>query len=160
MKAKDQFEKHYPRIRRESLLKSLLWGLAAGFTACFAAALVAWFTSLSAILLSAAAFVSVTAVTFLLLFFIKFRPSLLASARRLDKMGLEERTVTMIEFMNDESEMAQIQRNDAKAALESLDKKQIRFNLSKKLIVCMAVSCFLGLAMATGLLGRLMTLLS
>jgi hypothetical protein len=39
----------------------------------------------------------------------------------MDRLGLEERLVTMLEYQNDTSCMAELQRRDAKESLEKLE---------------------------------------
>ena len=149
MKANKQFEKHYPRIRLEAMLKSFFWGISVGFAASFVAALITWFTAFNGLLISLIAFFAVSAIVSLLLYFLKFRASVINSARRLDSMGLDERVITMIELQNDDSVIARIQREDAKKALNAANEKQIRFKFTKKLTALLTTFAILACAMTT-----------
>ena len=149
MKANKQFEKHYPRIRLEAMLKSFFWGISAGFAASFTAALITWFTAYNGLITALIAFFGVSVIVSVLLYFLKFRASVIASARRLDSMGLDERVITMIELQNDDSIIASIQREDAKKALNAADEKQIRFRFTKRLTAILTTFAILACAMTT-----------
>ena len=149
MNQKTPFQKLTPKLRLEALVNSLIRGASIGFAAGFIAALITWFTSFNGLWTGLGAFLAVTLVASALFYYLKFRPTVLQNARRLDSMGLEERLVTMIEFSNDDSCMAKLQRSDAEAALNKIDKKQIKANFSRKLIAVFTVCCLLGSGMTT-----------
>lgn len=149
MNQKTPFQKLTPKLRFEALVNSLIRGASIGFAAGFIAALITWFTRFNGLWTGLGAFVAVTLVATVLFYFIKFRTTVLQNARRLDSMGLEERLVTMIELRDDDSCMAKLQRLDAEAALSKIDKKQIKADLSRRLIALFTVCCLLGSGMTT-----------
>ena len=126
MNSNKHFSKYYSKLRFEAVIKALVAGLSVGFVANFIAALVTWFTPVDGLWISLGVLVGVSAIATLLFYFKRFRPNAVSNARRLDRLGLEERLVTMIEYENDESYIAAAQRADAKASLEKVDKKDIR----------------------------------
>ena len=146
---KTYFQKHFLKIFIEALFNSLLCGLVAGFVAGFIMALVAWFTILETLLLSILVTVGVTAVSAAIFYFKRFRPTVMRSARRIDSVGLEERLVTMVEYENDTTPIASIQREDAKKALNALSSAAISLRVATRTLVCLAVSCGLCLVMIT-----------
>ena len=149
MNAKTHFQKHYIRLKREAILLSLMRGLAVGLGCGFISLLVLWFTSLNGLIISAAVMVGVTLIGTLAFYFFKHKPTVQSSAKRIDALGLEERLVTMIELENEDSVMANLQREDAKRALESVVPSQIRFKMSKKTSILLAVTGVLFAAMLT-----------
>ena len=149
MKQKTPFQKQSSRRLFEATMKSLLRGMTVGFAVSFITALISWFTSLNGLWICLATFVIVTSAVTAFLYFKKYRPTIINSARRLDSMGLEERLVTMVEFQNDNSYIAQLQRADASAALSKIESKQIKISFSKRLIALFTVFCLLGCGMTT-----------
>jgi membrane protein implicated in regulation of membrane protease activity len=125
------FSNQMSKLKLEAVVKSLLLGLAVGFGAGFAAAATFWFAEFGSFWLALGIFAFVTVVAGILFYFCRFAPNDVRSARRLDGMGLYERMITMVEFQNDDSYMARIQREDAKSKLASIDRKQIKIKISK-----------------------------
>lgn len=146
---KTYFQKHFLKIFIEALFNSVLCGLIVGFIAGFIMALVAWFTILETLLLSIIVTAGVTVVSSIIFYFMRFRPTVIRSARRIDSVGLEERLVTMVEYEKDTSPIASIQREDAKKALNALSSAAIALRVAAKTLVCLAVSCGLCLVMIT-----------
>lgn len=147
MKANKYFEKHFSKLRTEALVRSLLAAMIIGFAVAFVVALATWFTSLNGLWISLAAFAASTAVATWIFYVKKYRPTAMNSARRLDRLGMEERLVTMVELENDESVMAQLQRQDAKKKLEELDAASVKIKIEKTTWITLAVSGVLGIAM-------------
>ena len=147
MKAKGTFENHGKKLMVEAILRSALCGIAIGFAAVFVAALVLWFTPVRSLWICVGAFATVSVIASLICFFAKFRPTDFTNARRLDRLGLEERLITMVENPNDTSFIATLQRNDAKSALARLDVKKIKIIIPRVIIVSLAVCGVLGIGM-------------
>ena len=141
------FEKYYSRLRTEAWLKALLEGGLFSFGITLIAALVTWFTVGWGFFLAIGLLIPGTAAITACLYFFKYRPNTVKNARRLDSMGLEERLVTMVEYQNDESFMAKVQREDAKAALEKLSISDIKLNLGRKLLITVTVLLTLAFCM-------------
>lgn len=149
MDNKQHFKKYLAKLRFEAFLKSLFSGLAVGFIANFIAALVTWFTPYNEIWISLATLGVVTVVATAIFYFKTFYPSVMANARRLDKLGLEERLITMVEYENDDSYMASAQREDAKAVLNTVNSKSIKLSIARKIWVSLVVCMLLGIGMTT-----------
>ena len=147
--ARQYFEKYYSKLRAEAILKSLLCGLIVGLAANFAAALGTWFAPFNGLWLSLGILVLATGIATPIFYVKKFRPTAMSNAKRIDRLGLEERLITMIEYQGDDSFIAEVQRADAKAKLAEVDAKQIRFSFSKGLIIALAVAFVLGGGMTT-----------
>ena len=147
MKANKYFEKHFSKLRTEALVRSLLAAMIIGFAVAFVVAFATWFTTLNGLWISLAAFAAVTAVATWIFYVKKYRPTAMNSARRLDRLGMEERLVTMVEYENDDSVMAQLQRQDAKKKLEELNTAAVKIKIAKKTWIALAVSGVFGVAM-------------
>ena len=149
MNRKQNFEKHYSRLRLEAWLLSLLWGLVLGLGCGFVTALILWFTKLDGLVLSLAVAAGVTVISMLVFYLARFRPNAVKNARRLDRLGLEERLVTMVEFEKDDSVMARLQREDAKAQLEKIKPSSVKLRITRKLAIPLLIVMVLYALMLT-----------
>ena len=120
------FEKYRSRVVREGVLKAVFCGLIIGFAVFIVSAAALWFTGVTwGIWLSLALFLVCTGISVPIFYYAKFKPTAKAIAKRIDKLGLEERILTMMELENDQSFIAMKQREDAVQALKTAD--HIRF---------------------------------
>ena len=149
MEAKKHFEKHYAKLRAEALCRSFLAALIIGFVAGFVAAFASWFTELNGLWVSLAAWAVAIGISMPIFYYKKYRPTAMRNARRIDRLGLEERLITMVEYEGDESIMAELQRQDAKQKLAELDTANLRIKIAKNTLATLGVAGVLGLAMMT-----------
>ena len=150
----DIFRQYYGRLRREAIIRSLLWGVAVGFLAAFIAAFVTWMTYFSAgFFVTLGVFFAVAGGVTPVAYLRFFRPTAKDVARRVDALGLEERTVTMLELRESSDYMALCQREDAQRALSGLGMAKFKFAVSLTLILLLSVGgvCAVGMATVTGL---------
>ena len=136
----DTFKKYYRKLACEGLLKSFLVALCIALFVETAILAAFWFVGIKRIWLSVAISAGVCALLVPALYYMFFRPTTSSMARRLDKLGLEERLLTMNELLNDDSYIAMRQREDARQALAAVDPKNVKFVLSKTLLVLLIVS--------------------
>jgi hypothetical protein len=113
------------------------------------AAFLFWFLYAKLFWLSFVVFAVVTLGTMPIFFYTLFKPTTRDIARRVDKLGLEERLITMQQLKDDESFMAMRQREDAKQALTTVNSKMLKLVVSVPLIIAMSVSGVFGLGMTT-----------
>lgn len=150
MDGKKLFKHYYNRLAREGMLKALLLGAIAGFAVNFVVAFATWFVNgFNGLWVSIAAGVAVLLVSTPVFYFKFYRPSAKKIARRIDRLGLEERLITMTELENDESYIAMRQREDAREKLDAFNGKKIHFHFSRAAIVIVAVFGVLGISMTT-----------
>lgn len=149
MNPKKHFEKHYRKLRLEAWLLALLCGLSLGFGCGFLTALITWFTKLNGLVFALVAVVGVTVIATPIFYLAKFRLTAVKNARRLDSLGLEERMVTMIEFEQDDSTIAQLQREDARAQLEKLKSSSVKIRVRTPILLPFAITLVLVSAMLT-----------
>ena len=143
----------YAVLRRESLLRSVLAGAAAGFALGFLAALAIWFTGAPGLWLPVGLALAGTAGFTPVFYFRRFRPTEKESARRIDRCGLEERAITMVEYAEDDSYLAQRQREDAAEKLAAMDAARIRITVpaAASVLAGVAVTLGIGMTVVTGL---------
>ncbi len=140
MDRKKHFERHYAKLRFESWFNSFLISAIIGLFAGFASALVTWFLDFDGVVLSIFIAVATCVLLTPVFYFAKYRPDVVKNARRLDRLGLEERLVTMVEYETDESYIAKMQREDAKASLNRLESSRIKLSISKVAMILLIVS--------------------
>lgn len=153
MDGKKTFDVYYSRLAREGLIKSALVALILGFAANFAVAFFLWFLDLKEgwipLVVSIAVGVAVFAGMMPLFYIKRFRPTAQKIADRIDRLGLDERLITMLELEGDESYIALRQREDAKVTLRKVDHKHIKFRFPKIIIAGVAILAVLGISMTT-----------
>ena len=125
MDSKNMFRKYRKRLVAEGVAKSLIFGLLVGFAANIVIATVSCFVKVEGLwLISIGLLLVGTLISAPIFYFAKFRPTTKQIAARVDRrLGLEERTITMLELENDDSYIAMRQREDAKDALAATNKK-------------------------------------
>ena len=139
MKSEKKFDRYDSVLRREALIKSLLLGAVFGAGVGFVLATVFWFLSSNGILAAILTFVIITAVLTLAFYKTVFSPTVKKNAKRLDRYGLDERLITMVELEGDNSYIAEVQRQDAIESLSKLDKKQVKIKIATAITVLIAV---------------------
>lgn len=149
MKTNGMFDKHRPKLLWEAILRSALCGITSGFIAAFVAAFVAWLTPGDGLWLILGVFAGVSVLVSVIFYFVKYRPDDMQSAKRLDGLGLHERLVTMVEYQDDSSSMATMQREDARRTLAKLDPRSIKILIPRAIVVALIVSAIVGSGMTT-----------
>lgn len=139
MKSQKKFDRYDSVLRREAIIKSLLLGAVFGAGVGFVVATVFWFLSSNGILPAVLSFVVVTLALMLVFYKTVFSPTVKKNAKRLDRYGLDERLITMVELEGDDSYIAEVQRRDAVENLGKLDKKQVKIKIATVIIVLIAV---------------------
>lgn len=161
MKNEQLFPEQQKKLKKEAILRSIFSGLAVGFGVNFVAALVTWFLPINGLWISLALLLGVTAITAPIFYVKRFRPNNTTMARRIDRLGLEERLITMVELENNDSYLARVQRADAQAALAAMDKKLLKIRLTRAIVIAVIICAVLGCSMTTvnalGVLGVLPT---
>ena len=146
MKLKRLFSSFKHKLLLEGVLASCLsGGIVAGgaaFVVSFVYHVLAMPTPMSILwLASGVGF----ALTFALVFALRFYPTKKRIARRLDETGLQERASTMIAFWKEEEGMAKLQREDATRHIEKKRAKDIKLRIGK----WQAVMCLVCVLLAT-----------
>lgn len=133
------FEKYYARIAKEGWLKAVLCGLLVGTSALLVASAIFWVIGFDYPWVGFIVFGAAIAAATPVFYYKKFRPTIKQIAKRVDELGLEERLLTMQEFENDTSYIAMRQREDAKAALKTVNAGLVKIKVSVSLIVTLCL---------------------
>ena len=149
MKQPSYFEKFYKRLMVEGIIRSIVSGFIVGFSANFVAAFTFWAFDIQNFWLTIIIGILVGALAAVVFYFKIFKPDTKAIARRIDRLGLEERLITMTELENDDSYIAMRQREDAKFKLSNVDISGLKFKVSTAIIVACCCTFVVGSAMTT-----------
>lgn len=153
MKQNTMFSKLDFKLFIEAILRSSLWGVALGALAAFITATVCWFLDEPLLWVAIVSFFVFGAISGTVVYFLKFRPSVAANAKRLDRLGLDERAITMVELADDDSFIAKKQREDALEKIAMLEPKDISIRVSALVITlcCVFMLLFVGMSTVEGL---------
>ncbi|MBD5132468.1 MAG: DUF4175 domain-containing protein [Clostridiales bacterium] len=139
------FNKFRKRLVLEGILKAFLLGLAVCGGVEFIVAFITWFVPSfkGGLWLSIGLGLGVGAIVGVLVYFLKYRPTTEDVARRLDRMGMQERMITMLELNGDESYMATAQRENAVGVASTVSSKGLKIGAS---VVSIVLACVFGIA--------------
>lgn len=149
------FRDYRKRLVKEGVLKSVLCALIVGSIATFIAATVFWLVGMEkekvwiVLTVCLIVFFIFAGGSMPLFYFKRFKPTTKAIAKRVDALGLEERLITMTELEGDTSFIATRQREDALAALKTVQAAWVKIAISVPLIIAVSVSCLFGAGMTT-----------
>ena len=149
MNLKQMFKKHYLRLVLEAALKSVLVGLAVGFAANFLTAFLGWVFNFGGVWLAIGVGLGAWLVSGALFYLLKYRPSIATTAERMDRLGLEERMITMLELKNDDSYIASVQRENARESIASVEGRKIKLRIPRAAICLAVIAAVLGSSMTT-----------
>lgn len=149
MNTKELLKKHHSRLVTEGILRSALFGLAVGFGTNVLMGLIWWLFALGGIWVPLGVGLGVVPLAGVGAYFLLYRPNLEEVARRVDRFGLEERTITMLELRNEDSYIATIQRENAQTYLKRTEDRKLRIRMSRALVTAVIVTAILGTSMTT-----------
>ena len=131
MNGNEQFDRHYKRLVAEGILKSATVGISVCFSINLIFAFLYWMLDIGSIFIGIGISALVGALAGAAIYLFKYRPTEKETARRIDRLGLEERMITMLELKDNESCIAELQRKDAEKSLMNLKKKSIGYSVSR-----------------------------
>ena len=147
IQVKKIFGKYHNRLIVEAVIKTLIYCLTAGFAASFATVCVSRLARFDGAFLALMIGMAVFVFPAIFIYFKKLRPSAGRVASRIDRLGLEERVVTMLELDGESSFMAVKQREDAKGMLKRTSPKQLKIKIPVRyaavLIIVATVSIYM-----------------
>lgn len=147
-------KKYQSKLVAEGLIKSFMVAMSVAFGVGAIIAFAFWFTPYSGTWYAVGAMIVIAAALTPTFYFCKYRPTDADIARRLDRLGLEERFITMNELQGDTSDLAKLQANDALQKLHSSSVAgSLRIAISWLLFIPLAISfAFGGTAVTVGAL--------
>ena len=143
-----QFQRYFQRLSVEGILRALLLALASGACASVVSGIVTWFNITNdtpnglvlTLIINLGVLVAGTLLFTPIWYFAFFRPTVTKSAQRIDRLGLEERMITMVELEGQDTLMARLQREDAKQNLQTVQPRLIKLKMPQKILVFLLVA--------------------
>ena len=145
-------QEYTKKAKQLALRKSILCGVFFGFALDFVMALILCFVNVGVammLLLSLGVGLIGGIAAGTILYFMRFKPTTKSVVEMIDKLGLEERIVTMYEMEHEDSNIAQLQREDAKEKLSRVNPAMFRFRLPTAMLAALITVCVLGISMTT-----------
>lgn len=144
------FKEYRAKFVREGVLRSFSFGLCVGASVEAVAALVCWLCGFEAgLYIALGAGAAVGLACGFAAYFLKFRPTDAYIAARMDALGLDERSITMLGLEGDDSYIAHRQREDARLHISAVSKKSIRYQIGAAALVMAIVPSVCALSMTT-----------
>ena len=137
------------RLCHGAIKKSLVAGLVTSLSILAVFSAISWYCGLKEMWFTILIFFSTFAISSTIFYFKKYRPTEKQVAQTIDELGLEERVITMEQFKDDNSFMAEKQRQDTLQTLSKVNEKRVPLLLSTALLVCMAIAVPLGAGFTT-----------
>jgi tetratricopeptide (TPR) repeat protein len=148
MKENKYFKKNYNELLIEAILRSIIFGLSAGFAVGFIVFIVGIITTSNLLLIGIILSTTASLIVGVIKYIYGYRPTNKKVAQRIDELGLEERTITMVELEQSGSYIAQVQREDTKKKLEIFTPKLLSFQIFvKPLIMLVIVMSLMGVSL-------------
>jgi len=154
MQDKNLFQKYNLRLAKEGLLKSLLFSFVIGVIVALIPIVFSFFV-VHTIRVSVGLWISlgvllvVIVIATPLLYFLFFRPNTKQIISRIDRLGLDERLITMTELKNDTSYIAMLQREDAKEKLLGFKKESLKLTISLMSVIAVVIASVVMASMVT-----------
>ena len=152
MSAKEEFKKLYSRYLKKFFINIALQSALISLSILLALTVVFWIIGFKYFWIAFIVFAVVYGASFLTLYLIK-KPSEKEFFMTLEDMGLEQRAITMYEYMEDDSLIAKLQRENAKENIKNKDYKSLKISVSVALLSVVGVifAASAGTSVAAGL---------
>lgn len=139
MNFKKDFSALYKEYRKSAILKSLILATLISCSILFIVSFLFWMFDVKQFWIAFIVFGIFEIVIFLITFYF-FKPTDRKLSKKLDELGLQQRVVTMVQYQNDDSLMAKIQRNNAIEHINKVNKKLVKLVTPVVIIVLLFVS--------------------
>ncbi|MDE5601899.1 MAG: hypothetical protein K2J16_05320 [Clostridia bacterium] len=154
MENKQTFDKFKSKLTFEAILCSVMSSLSIGFAVGGLISLICWLCGYKdGIWVALGVGAGCAVIAFPLFYILKFRPTVEKTGQRVDRTGLQERAVTMLDYADDQSYMATRQRLDAVSHILAVSPKAIKATIPVWAII--AFSCTFSFGVPFGVVGAL-----
>ena len=140
MNVEQQINRFKRRIILNSTINSIIYGLIGAFVFSTIITIILFLFNTKNIGITLLIFIFSLIVFSLICYFWRFRVTKKAMAKQIDSLGLDERVITMLEYQNDDSIFARLQREDAYKKLSEISVKQIKINIKKVTLVVLGIT--------------------
>lgn len=143
MNFKKNFNELYKSYLKSAISKSLMFASIISCTVLCIISFTFWMCDFKKFWIALIVFAVLEIVTFFIAF-LKLRPTDKKMSKKLDELGLQERVITMHQYQNDDSLIAQIQRKNAIEHIKTVNKKLVKLVTPVVVIVLLCITCLLG----------------
>lgn len=143
MNFKKNFSELYKSYLKSAIKKSLMFASIISCAVLCIISFIFWMCDYKKFWIALIVF-GVLEVVIFLISFLKLKPTDKKIAKKLDELGLQERVITMHQYQNDDSLMAQIQRKNAIDHIKTVNKKLVKLVTPVIVIVLLCISCLFG----------------
>ncbi len=143
MNFKKNFNELYKSYLKSAIKKSLMYASIISCTVLCIISFTFWMFDVKKFWIALIVFGVLEMVAFLIAF-LKLRPTDRKLSKKLDELGLQERVITMHQYQNDDSLIAQIQRKNAIEHIKVVNKKLVKLVTPVVVIVLLCITCLLG----------------
>ena len=151
MNVKNVLKKYRTKLTAEAIIRAAAFGAIFGFIALLGYEFAVWMAGIDVVWPGICIFAVVAGGVGALAYFLKYRPTAKAVARRIDALGLEERVITMTQFENEQDEIYVLQRNETLKTLaeNGITEKLIKIVISVPCIIALCFTALFGIGMTT-----------
>lgn len=143
MNFKKDFNEIYKSYLKSVIKKSLMFATIISCTVLCIISFTFWMIDFKKFWIALIVF-GILEIAIFFIAFLKLRPTDKKLSKKLDGLGLQERVITMHQYQNDDSLMAQIQRKNAIEHIKSVNKKLVKLVTPVVVIVLLCITCLLG----------------
>lgn len=143
MKKDNVLKKYQSRVFKESVIKSIIYGLIFGLAVMALVSLIFFIIGSKSLIVTILLGIVAIVGGSIYVYRAKFRTTVEAIAKRVDELGLHERVITMIDYADNDSLICVKQREDTQEKLEKVESNQIKFRIPKKSLALLAVIAIL-----------------
>jgi len=126
-----EFKKYENRVNLENTINALCLNMIIAASLMIVTCLIVFFVDSKLFYVPVIVFFTVLIVGMFIAVLVR-RATNLDVARRIDSLGLNQQITTMLDFINDDSDIAKIQRERAKKLLSEINQKDIKIFVNKK----------------------------
>ena len=131
------------KIYINSIVNSLIYGLINGFIGSILITIILYIFKIKNILITLSCF-GIVFLLFSLIAYLKyFKVTEYSIAKTLDKLGLDERVITMVEYQEEKSELIRLQREDTLNKLKNVPVHELKIKVQKVTLIVLIVTLFI-----------------
>ncbi|MCH5180875.1 MAG: hypothetical protein J1F32_06655 [Erysipelotrichales bacterium] len=145
MPEREKLEKYLRKLKKEGIIKSIIFGLIITFSTITLFSLIFFIAHTKQVLITILLGILSCIAASIIVYNLKYKPTIKTTAKRVDELGLDERVVTMVDYLDKDEYIYQKQREDAIEKLDSVSEKSLKTRLSKPALVLLGVVMVLGL---------------
>lgn len=150
MQNHQMFKQFRAKFVKEAVLRSLAFGLCVGASVEAVMSLVCWLCGYEAgLYIALGVGAGIALACGFGAYYLKFRPTDSYIAARMDALGLEERSITMLGLEGDDSYIALRQREDAAVHLSAVGSKAVKCQITATMLAMAIVPSVCALSMTT-----------